>query len=328
MKPARTALYLAVTGILSACAYQPLQETAARRVSQDYMASGGIEDARAYFYGKVTVLEFGEAAPAFVTIRDEAGNPVEYERAGRYYRLPRVLDSFTVWANGRSVTFSAPTIVHSFSAITTAPEPLTEPAQAASVVQAGSEAPAGQPGDADVAALLKLNAGQLAKARRLLDEADRNPQATGQELFDVYEHLDTLEARMRTAATVQVHFPAGVTTFRPSPGVAKILVAAGRAASWIVVRGHTDAKVGGPADAGIALGRAQAARSFLIAHGIAPGKIEVSSKAAGDFVAPNVTKEGRAMNRRVEIVFFHPRIAELGAEAFKLAAGRMTRSER
>ena len=317
MKPARLALYWAAAGLFSACAYVPPTETAASRVSPDYMATGGIEDARAYVYGSVTLLEFGKSSPALVMIRDESGASVDYERVGRYYRLARVVDNFTVWANGRSVTFTAPMTTRIFSSPTTA-------AQAADVVKVARVT--AQPGDVsihardratttfgrayasneDVAALFKLCESQLTEVRRLFDEGSRNPKATGQELFGVYERLDEIKARMLTAAaaTVKVFFPTGGTAFRPSPEVAGILIASAKAADSINVHGRTDARVAGPADARIALARAMGARKFLVDHGINPEKIKVFSQADGGFAAPNVTKEDRAMNRRVEIVLF------------------------
>ena len=323
MKPARIALYLAAAGLFSACAYVPPQESATRVVSPDYTATGGLMEARAFVYGSVTLLDLGGAAPAVLSVKDEAGASVDYERVGRYYRLARVVDNFTVWANGQSVTFSAPMTTRIFSAPTKAtPEKVPELAQAAAVVTVASlDKPAVQPGDEDVAALLKLCESQLAEVRRLLDEGSRNPKATGQELFEAQQRLDEIEARMLTAAAaiVKVSFPTGGTAFRPSPEVAQVLIASGKAADSINVRGRTDSRVAGPADSRIALARAMAARKFLVDQGINPEKIKVFSRADGDFAAPGVTKEGRAMNRRVEIEFINARIAELKGGPVKLA---------
>lgn len=323
MKPARIALCLAATGLFTACAYVPPKEDAARRVSPDYVATGTVEDARAFVYGKVTLLEF-DTTPAFVAVRDASGASVEYERVGRYYRLARVLDTFTVWVNGRSVTFSAPMTTRVFSApIAAAPVQAAEAAQAPEAVKvAALEAPTAKPGDEDVAALLKLCEKQLAEVRGLLDAASKNPTATGEELFKVNERLDEIEARMVTAAAaiVKVTFPTGGTAFNPRPEVAEVLIASGKAADRVNVRGRTDSRVAGSLDAKIALGRAMAARTFLVDHGVSADKIRVFSQAEGDFAAPNVTKEGRALNRRVEIEFVNARIAELKGQSIKLAA--------
>lgn len=325
MKLARIGLYLAAAGLFTACAYVPPKEDAARRVSPDYMATGGVEDARAYVYGSVTLLEFGNATPAFVTVRDASGESVEYERVGRYYRLARALDNFTVWANGQSVTFAAPMTTRVFSAPIAAAPVAADEAKAPEVVKvAALEVPASKPGDEDVAALLKLCENQLADVRRLLEQASTNPKATGQELFDVNARLDEIEARMVTAAAaiVKVSFPTGSTAFKPSPEVAEVLIASGKAADRVNVRGRTDSRVAGPLDAKMALGRAMAARKFLVDHGVSADKIRVFSQADGDFAAPNVTKEGRALNRRVEIEFVNARIAELKGQSVKLASNQ------
>lgn len=250
MKPARIALCVAAVGLFAGCAYVPPKEDAARRVSPDYIATGGVEDARAYIYGSATLLEFGNSAPAFVTVRDESGETIEYERVGRYYRLARVFDNFTVWANDQSVTFSAPMITRVFS-------------------------------------------------------APRADEAKAPEVFKV----------AAAAAIVKVSFPTGSTVFKPSPEVAAVLISSGKAADRVNVRGRTDSRIAGPLDAKIALGRALAARKFLLDHGVSADKIRVFSQAEGGFAAPNVTKEGRALNRRVEIEFVNARIAELKGQS-------------
>ncbi|MCW8167040.1 OmpA family protein [Verminephrobacter aporrectodeae subsp. tuberculatae] len=178
-----------------------------------------------------------------------------------------------------------------------------------------------KPGDDDVVALLKLCESQLEKTRYLFDAASKNPQSTGEELFNVYQRLDGIEDRMVTAsaAIVQVSFPTGSTALKPSAEIAQVLIAAGKAANVVNVRGRTDSKVAGALYAKIALGRAMAARKFLIDHGISTDKIKVSSQADGDFAATNNTTQGRAFNRRVEFEFVNTRIAELKGQPVKLA---------
>lgn len=316
MKPARIALLLASSALFTACAYVPLNEGVSRRVSPDYTATGAVEDARAYVYGARTVLEFDGSAP-FLIVKDISGTSVEYERVGRLYRLNSRLDNFTVWVNGRSVTFSAATTTRVFSA--PAPSPVVakpEPVKLASI----APEPVNQ-GDADVTALLKLSEKQLEEVRQAIDAASRNPKATGAELFNVNARLDEIEARLVTAAAaiIQVTFPTNSTTFKPSADVARVLIDSAKAADRVNVHGHTDARIAGPIDAKIALGRAMAARKFLMDNGVQSEKIKVFSQADGSFAAPNITNEGRALNRRVEVEFVNTRIAELKGQAVKLA---------
>lgn len=230
MKIGRIALMLSSGTLISACAYIPPHEGIARRVSPDYTAIGSVEQARASIYGNRTILEI-EGMPLFLAIKDKAGNKVDYEQIGRYYRFDRRLDHFTAWVNGRAVTFSVAPTIRVFS----------------------SSLP---------------------------------PLA-----INVYPPV------------VHVTFPTGSIEFKPKPEVAKTIAEQAKVAKQIIVRGRTDSRVAGSFDGPMALGRALAARNFLIAHGVSPEKIRVFSKAAGDFVAPNDTPEGRAVNRRVEIEF-------------------------
>jgi len=283
-----------------------------RRVSPDYTATGELENARAYVYGNVTLLEFESSPPLSVIIRDETGEMVAYERIGWYYRLDRIVDNFTVWAYGQSVTFSATMTTRIFSTPKTAnvgaPEDLIQSVGQVDAIE--SEKPAVSPDNEALIALLRLSKNQLAQARRLFDEASKNPKVTGQELFDVSQHLKKIGDNLLTAATatVRVNFPTGSTVFRPEDEISTVLIASGRTAEKINIRGRTDARVAGPADPGIALGRAMMARKFLIDHGINPQKIRIFSKADKGFSAPNVTQEGRAMNRRVDIEIIDSRI--------------------
>lgn len=312
MKPGRISLVLAAGALLTACVYLPPADTPARRVSPDYTATGDVMDARAYLYGKRTVLEF-KNAPAFLVVKDENGASVEYEKVGQHYRLTRKLDHFTAWVNGRAVTFS---FVKPVPVAAPAPTPEVAPVQVSQL-----EIPVQSPDDPDLSALLKLTDKQLKEVQQVIEAAGQNPHVTGEELFAVKARLDEIQARLAAASSAVVHirFATGNTKFKPNPDVAKVLLAAAKVADQINIRGRTDARVAGPADPGIALGRAMAARKFLVANGIDPDKINVFSKADGDFVAPNQTRGGKALNRRVEIEVVHDRIAVLHEEAIRIA---------
>jgi outer membrane protein OmpA-like peptidoglycan-associated protein len=70
----------------------------------------------------------------------------------------------------------------------------------------------------------------------------------------------------------------------------------------VMVEGHTDSR--GSRDGNVALSqrRADAVRSYLISRGYPAGKIEARGLGEERPVAENATAEGRASNRRVEIV--------------------------
>lgn len=69
-----------------------------------------------------------------------------------------------------------------------------------------------------------------------------------------------------------------------------------------VVEGHTDS-VGSDADnMRLSKDRAEAVRAYLVSRGVEPERITAIGKGEGTPVAGNETPEGRANNRRVEIV--------------------------
>lgn len=109
MKAARIAFLLVCGTLLASCAH----EAPTQRVSPDYLASGNLSGVRAFLYGQRTVVEFAHApdflwiAPAILSIKDENGVDVGFEKEGRYYRLSRKLDHFTIWVNSRSLVFQS-----------------------------------------------------------------------------------------------------------------------------------------------------------------------------------------------------------------------------
>jgi len=67
------------------------------------------------------------------------------------------------------------------------------------------------------------------------------------------------------------------------------------------IEGHTDSIGSDQYNEGLAQRRVDAVRNYLVQHGIASHRIDVSSYGERNPVASNETEEGRARNRRVEI---------------------------
>jgi len=99
---------------------------------------------------------------------------------------------------------------------------------------------------------------------------------------------------------VSVSFPDSSTTFQPDAATAELLADA-RNAAMIYVSGRTSTLRPSARDEALALRRALAARSYLVARGVSPLKIMVNFASATDFVADNSTPEGRYLNQRVDI---------------------------
>lgn len=114
-----------------------------------------------------------------------------------------------------------------------------------------------------------------------------------------------------TGATLVVVFPAGITFDSSSsdltPQAAKDIAAVSASlakypASRVRVLGHTDDTGTTAYNQRLSERRAQAVTNILIASGTAPSRIETFGLAYKQPVASNDTPEGRARNRRVEIV--------------------------
>lgn len=74
----------------------------------------------------------------------------------------------------------------------------------------------------------------------------------------------------------------------------------------LVVEGHTDSRGSASQNEDLSRGRAESVRSFLVSRGIPSDKIEAQGFGSRRPVADNETAEGRANNRRVEIVVTPP----------------------
>jgi outer membrane protein OmpA-like peptidoglycan-associated protein len=77
----------------------------------------------------------------------------------------------------------------------------------------------------------------------------------------------------------------------------------------IVVEGHTDSRGSESMNMQLSQDRADAVRSFLIQQGVPASRVKAVGRGEGSPVATNDTPEGRANNRRVEIVLGAPQPA-------------------
>lgn len=71
--------------------------------------------------------------------------------------------------------------------------------------------------------------------------------------------------------------------------------------STVRIIGHTDSTGSDATNQRLSLNRAKATRDYLVARGVASGRISIDGRGSLDPVADNSTAAGRARNRRVEI---------------------------
>jgi outer membrane protein OmpA-like peptidoglycan-associated protein len=100
-------------------------------------------------------------------------------------------------------------------------------------------------------------------------------------------------------------FPTGSATLDGAARarVARVAAVLSRATGYsFLVDGHTDSTGSDATNRVVSQQRAEAVRAVLIAAGIPPQAVEVLASGPARPVAPNDTRDGRAQNRRVEIV--------------------------
>jgi len=138
-----------------------------------------------------------------------------------------------------------------------------------------------------------------------------------QEAADTRRQLEELQAlgaikqdERGTVLTLsgQVLFQTGKADLMPAAKesltqVARVLA---KGTQPITVEGHTDSRGSKESNQVLSMQRAQAVRNFLISQGVSPDRITAVGMGESQAVASNETSEGRANNRRVEIVLGPP----------------------
>jgi outer membrane protein OmpA-like peptidoglycan-associated protein len=74
----------------------------------------------------------------------------------------------------------------------------------------------------------------------------------------------------------------------------------------LVIEGHTDDVGAREYNRRLSEARAEAVRTYLVSRGVPPTQVVAVARGEDEPVAPNTTSEGRANNRRVEIVISRP----------------------
>lgn len=115
--------------------------------------------------------------------------------------------------------------------------------------------------------------------------------------------LSALEKEGRVA--LYINFATGSATIQPDgqPIIDQIAASLQKSpALSISIEGHTDNVGGAPANLKLSQARAQAVVSALVAKGIASTRLTATGLGQTKPLADNATEDGRAKNRRVELV--------------------------
>ncbi|HEY1099620.1 MAG TPA: OmpA family protein [Myxococcota bacterium] len=158
---------------------------------------------------------------------------------------------------------------------------------------------------------LESERGELAKSREQLEaekaarmEAESRLTATLQKMSDLQSVKEETRGLVITLSG-QVLFASGKYELLPAArkaldNVAEALKASGN--RKITIEGHTDSQGSKGLNQTLSQNRAESVRSYLISRGIVETEIRAEGFGPDRPVAPNTTAEGRANNRRVEIV--------------------------
>ena len=175
--------------------------------------------------------------------------------------------------------------------------------------------------------LASLNQMQLSRTRQQLASASERVSSTEQQLANERAIREASEARMNevmeklaaTSANVRkdargiiitvpgaVLFASGKSSMLPGAQSKLTTVAdalkEARTAKEIVVEGHTDSTGSDATNMTLSQTRADNVRDFLVARGVPANRIRAKGVGESSPVADNRTAEGRANNRRVEII--------------------------
>lgn len=223
---------------------------------------------RAFDDGQHTIVQFVDLEKSQPVFSDGEGNSLEHVVRGQYAVLPQIFSHLAVNTTAGAATFKYT-------------------GQLATIPPASTS-------DSEPEAVLSED---LVQVREQIKQAK-------QELADIQKEIANAQARVaRDDSVLHVLFPAASIAFQPDKKTAKTLLSRAREAGRVMVTGHADNSGSRAGNEKLALARAEAAKAYLVRHGIDAAKIMTVAKGEREPVASNAIPKGRAANRRVEIAF-------------------------
>ncbi len=152
---------------------------------------------------------------------------------------------------------------------------------------------------------------QLSNVKTQLEQEQRARKDAERTAKEALENLARMaQVKQETRGTVitisgAVLFPSGKSTLLPAAqsGLDNVVAALKSTPDRnVTVEGHTDSQGARSFNMDLASDRAQAVRSYLVSHGIPPEQIKAVGIGPDRPIADNLSADGRANNRRVEII--------------------------
>ncbi|WP_058615788.1 OmpA family protein [Tepidimonas taiwanensis] len=114
----------------------------------------------------------------------------------------------------------------------------------------------------------------------------------------------TADNRLKLEIPSDISFDVGRADIKPNFRAVLDTFAQGlqrNPAARVTIIGHTDSTGSDAINNPLSINRAAAVRDYLVARGVAIGRIAIDGRGSREPIASNDTAEGRARNRRVEI---------------------------
>ncbi|MBX3187035.1 MAG: DUF4398 and OmpA-like domain-containing protein [Labilithrix sp.] len=149
-------------------------------------------------------------------------------------------------------------------------------------------------------------------------ESERRARAQAEAALAKIEGMKSSHDTRGTILTIpgQVLFASGKSELLPtSQGqLMKVAAALKDDPRSIMIAGHSDSKGKDDANMTLSQKRAEAVKAFLTSHGVAPERVQAQGMGATQPVGSNETNEGRANNRRVEVILLESVSGQGGRE--------------
>ena len=151
----------------------------------------------------------------------------------------------------------------------------------------------------------KTTRGELSKERAARKDVEAKLSAAMKSLEEIGKVKEDARGTVITLSG-QVLFKTNAATLLPiaEQQLRKVAEALNEydEARKIVIAGHTDSRGSGSSNRRLSLARAESVRAFLVNSGVSPDRVSASGRGEDEPIADNRTAEGRANNRRVEII--------------------------
>lgn len=153
------------------------------------------------------------------------------------------------------------------------------------------------------AAELEAKQQELAQEKEARLEAEQKYQAAMSELEE-FAKVENDPRGVVITLSGQLLFKTGESKLLPvaQQRLNQVAAALMEADQQIVIEGHTDSRGAADYNQGLSKARAEAVRTYLIEQGVSQDKVMAVGMGESQPIAENTNAEGRANNRRVEII--------------------------